>query len=174
MSSSRKIYVLAPGRQKVPRSPPPSSPAATAVMKANRARNTRPEVALRRALWALGTRGYRLSPRYVPGRPDITFAGDRLAVFVHGCFWHRHGCEKAGRELPKSNRKYWEIKFQLNVDRDERKVRTLENLGWRVLTVWECEIERAVETVARKVGAERTIPHVSMLSKDQTRRLAGL
>ncbi len=157
----------------MPRSPPPSSPTATAVMKANRARNTGPELALRRALWALGARGYRVSPRHVPGRPDITFAGNRLAVFVHGCFWHRHGCEKGGEDLPKSNREYWETKFQLNVERDERKVRTLENLGWRVLTVWECEIERAVETVARMVDAERTMPNVSMESKNQSRRSAG-
>jgi DNA mismatch endonuclease, patch repair protein len=158
---------------KVPRPPPPSSPAATAVMKANRARNTGPEVALRRALWATGARGYRLSPRHLPGRPDITFSGGRLAVFVHGCFWHRHGCAKAGRELPKSNRKYWEIKFRLNVERDQRKVQKLEGLGWRVLTVWECEIERDAEEVARKVDAERTITHVPMGSKDQSAKSTG-
>lgn len=162
-----------PGSPKVPRSPPPSSPAATAVMKANRARNTGPEVALRRALRELGSRGYRLSPRYVPGRPDITFAGNGLAVFVHGCFWHRHGCKKAGRELPKSHRKYWGTKFKLNVERDDRKVKSLEALGWQVLTVWECEIERDVRAVALKVEAKRAMTHVSMRSKERSRRLAN-
>ena len=95
-----------------------------------------------------------------------------MAVFVHGCFWHRHGCDKGGRELPKSNRKYWETKFKLNVERDERKVRALEALGWRVLTVWECEIERDVRAVAQNVEAKRATTHVSMRSKEQSRRPA--
>lgn len=154
---------------KVPRPPPPSSATVTAVMKANRARDTGPEIALRRSLRSLGERAYRLAPKHVPGRPDITFMGDRLAVFVHGCFWHRHGCERASRELPKSNREYWQTKFRLNVERDERKVRNLESLGWHVLTVWECEIEQDSNAVARKVQAVRAIAQSSAGSKDQSR-----
>jgi DNA mismatch endonuclease (patch repair protein) len=154
---------------KVPRAPPPSSGSVTAVMRANRARDTGPELALRRSLWALGARGYRLAPKNVPGRPDVTYAGDRLAIFVHGCFWHRHGCAKAGKDLPKSNRVYWKTKFQLNVERDDRKVRTLESRGWRVLTVWECEIERDPEATALRVETERAITRLSMGSKDQSR-----
>ena len=160
------------GRVKVPRPPPPSSTAVTAVMRANKARDTGPELGLRRAMWALGTRGYRLAPRGVPGRPDIAFMADRLAVFVHGCFWHRHGCEKASTELPRSNRGYWETKFQLNVERDVRKVGVLERGGWRVLTVWECEIEQDPGAIARRVAAERAMSRDSLRSKDPSRRSA--
>jgi len=152
---------------KVPRPPPPSSVAVSAVMKANRARDTGPEVALRRALWVLGERGYRLAPKRVLGRPDITYMSDRLAVFVHGCFWHRHGCKNASQALPKSNRPYWEVKFKLNVERDARKARDLESLGWRVVTVWECEIERDADAAARKVKAERTISRLPLGVKSQ-------
>lgn len=97
---------------KVPRSPPPSSIAVTAVMKANKARDTAPERALRKSLWALGARGYRLSPREVAGRPDVAYVRYKFAVFVHGCFWHRHGCDKASRELPVSNRKGRRTRFR--------------------------------------------------------------
>lgn len=154
---------------KVPRAPPPSSGAVTVVMRANRARDTGPELLLRRSLWALGARGYRLSPTRIPGRPDVTYIGERLAVFVHGCFWHRHGCERATRELPKSNRRYWETKFQLNVERDQRKVRTLEALRWRVMTMWECAILRNPADADCKVMAEKRILRVSLESKKQSR-----
>ena len=115
----------------------------------------------------MGERGFRLAPRRVPGRPDITFASDHLAVFVHGCFWHRHGCKNASQALPKSNRAYWEVKFQLNVERDARKARVLETLGWNVVTVWECEIGRDAEAAARKVKAERAISRLSSGVKSQ-------
>lgn len=90
-------------------------------------------------------------------------------MFVHGCFWHRHGCERATRELPKSNRRYWETKFQLNVERDQRKVRTLEALRWRVMTMWECAILRNPADAASKVMAEKRILRVSLESKKQSR-----
>lgn len=125
---------------KVPRAPPASSRHATAVMKANRGKNTGPELALRRALRGRGIRGYRLSPRMIPGRPDVTFIGQRVAVFVHGCFWHQHGCTASGTQLPRSNRGYWELKFRLNRERDARKEERLRDLGWQVITLWECEI----------------------------------
>jgi len=135
---------------KVPRPPPASSPAVTAVMKANRARNTGPELALRKSLRDAGIRGYRLSPPGIPGRPDITFPRLRLAAFVHGCFWHQHGCRTASHR-PKTNISYWNLKFALNRTRDAKKIASLQNSGWRVLTFWECEINRDAAQCARRV-----------------------
>lgn len=107
------------------------------VMSRVRGRDTKPEVALRRALHAAGLR-YRLQARELPGRPDIVFRPARLAIFVHGCFWHRHpGCTHA--RTPKSRLDFWEPKLAGNVERDRRHAEQLEAAGWRVMIVWECE-----------------------------------
>ncbi|HVI99626.1 MAG TPA: very short patch repair endonuclease [Sphingomonas sp.] len=107
------------------------------VMSRVRGRDTKPEMRLRRALHAAGVR-YRLQARELPGRPDIVFRRARLAIFVHGCFWHRHrGCEHA--RMPKSRIEFWEAKFAANVKRDTRQVDELEAAGWTVMTLWECE-----------------------------------
>jgi DNA mismatch endonuclease (patch repair protein) len=99
-------------------------------------RNTDPERVVRRALRTAGF-GYRLHRRDLPGTPDVAMIGRRVAVFVHGCYWHRHeGCRNA--TLPKSNVAFWEAKLARNVERDRRKADELRRLGWRVLTVWEC------------------------------------
>jgi len=110
-------------------------------MSANRARNTSPELTLRKALWRLGYRGYRLHPKNIPGRPDIAFISRRVAVFVMGCFWHR--CPKCNYKLPKTNRKFWKQKFDRNVERDKRKQTDLRRLGWKVLFVWECDLNKS-------------------------------
>lgn len=100
-------------------------------------KDTRPERLVRSALHAKGHR-FRLQARDLPGRPDIVFRGDRLAIFVHGCFWHRHeGCAHC-RE-PKSRLDFWREKFAANVERDRRAVASLEANGWSVETIWECE-----------------------------------
>lgn len=92
---------------------------------------------LRRALHAAGLR-YRLQAKELPGRPDIVFRRAKLAVFVHGCFWHRHsGCAHA--RLPKSRVEFWTHKLQGNVERDARQIAELEADGWTVMTLWECE-----------------------------------
>jgi DNA mismatch endonuclease (patch repair protein) len=110
----------------------------SAIMARIRARDTKPEIALRRALRSRGI-GYRLVAKDLPGRPDVVFRGARLAVFVHGCFWHRHpGCRKA--TTPKSSVEFWQAKFQRNAARDVRNVRDLEAMGWAVGIVWECEV----------------------------------
>jgi DNA mismatch endonuclease, patch repair protein len=140
---------------KVPRPPPPSSSGVTAVMKANRARDTEPELALRRALAARGITGYRTNVRDLPGRPDIAFTRYRLAIFVNGCFWHQHDCDAVRSIPPKSNPEYWATKFELNRQRDERKVRELESMGWHVLTLWECEISRDSKSCASRVANSR-------------------
>ena len=136
---------------KVPRPPPPSSPAATSVMKANRPFGTRPEIVLRTKLVELGVRGYRMHSANLPGRPDVAFGSSRLAVFVHGCFWHRHGCRAASRRLPHSNRAYWKVKFRLNRERDSRKIAALRASGWKVLVVWECELKEDPDLCASRV-----------------------
>lgn len=99
--------------------------------------HTTPEVRVRRAAHKLGLR-FRLHRRDLPGKPDLVFPKYRVALFVHGCFWHRHrGCPKAS--TPKTRLAYWQDKFDSNVMRDKRAVDELNQLGWKVVTVWECE-----------------------------------
>lgn len=102
-------------------------------------RHTAPEIAVRRAAHRLGLR-FRLHRRNLPGSPDLVFAKHRLAVFVHGCFWHRHrGCPNAA--MPKTRPEFWQRKFEGNVARDARSCAELRRLGWRTLIIWECEAE---------------------------------
>jgi DNA mismatch endonuclease (patch repair protein) len=102
-----------------------------------RGKDTAPERLVRGALHARGHR-FRLHASDLPGRPDIVFRGDRLAVFVHGCFWHRHpGCPHC--RMPKSRLDFWMPKFEANVARDEIAAKRLSEAGWRVETIWECE-----------------------------------
>jgi DNA mismatch endonuclease Vsr len=121
-------------------------------MAAIRGRDTGPELRVRRLLHALGYR-YRLQRRDLPGRPDIVFPGRRKAIFVHGCFWHRHGCRNS--VLPKARAEWWAQKLGRNVERDRVAVAALEALGWSVLTVWECEAKdepRVSDSVQRFLG----------------------
>lgn len=108
-------------------------------MRAVKSDNTKPEIALRKALFAIGYR-YRLNVKTLPGKPDIVFAKYRTAIFVHGCFWHGHQC-KRGKRVPKTNRAYWTEKIARNKARDRKNVAALRKLGWRVVTVWECKIK---------------------------------
>lgn len=109
----------------------------SAIMSRIRGKNTKPELAVRRAAHGLGYR-YRLHRRDLPGSPDLVFAGRRKVVFVHGCYWHRHeGCRLAYE--PKSNEEFWKAKFAENVSRDQRVNQQLGELGWGILTVWGCE-----------------------------------
>lgn len=104
-------------------------------------RDTVPELAVRRAAHRMGLR-FRLHRKELPGRPDLVFAKHQLAVFVHGCFWHRHaGC--ANCTMPKTRPEFWQRKFWGNVERDQRACEELERLGWRTLIIWECEAEDA-------------------------------
>lgn len=115
-----------------------------------RARNTAPELAIRAALRALGHTGYRLHYAKATGRPDIAFVGRRVAVFVHGCFWH--GCPHCALRRPKSNSAFWNAKLDANKARDARKVRQLRKAGWKVLTVWECRVMKNPEVEADRVA----------------------
>nr|WP_281040923.1 DNA mismatch endonuclease Vsr [Mesorhizobium sp. Pch-S] len=115
----------------------PIAPARSALMAKVGPRDTKPEMIVRRILHALGRR-FRLHRRDLPGTPDIVLPAARKAIFVHGCFWHRHeGCPKA--TIPKTRVDFWLDKFARNIERDRRKEHELRDAGWDVLTVWECE-----------------------------------
>lgn len=121
-------------------------------MRAVRRSGTEPELAVRAALRRLGI-SYRCNVSSLPGSPDVANKSKRFAIFVHGCFWHRHaGCPRA--TMPKSNREFWEKKFVRNVARDEAKVDALTALGYRVLIIWECEarqLDHLMHLIARRM-----------------------
>lgn len=108
------------------------------VMRAVKSRDTGPETTLRKKLFALGYR-YRINVRDLPGKPDIVLPRHRTVIFVHGCFWHGHACKRGARQ-PKQNAQYWAEKIARNQARDKKNAAALKALGWRVITVWECEI----------------------------------
>lgn len=117
------------------------------IMGRVRSKNTRPEIAVRRLLHGMGYR-FRLHRSDLPGKPDIVFPGRRVAVFVHGCFWHRHaGCPST--RTPKSRVSFWTDKFNNNTRRDRAARRALRSAGWRVLVVWECQIANVERLVCR-------------------------
>lgn len=116
-----------------------------------RSKDSKPELVVRKAVHSLGCR-YRLHRRDLPGTPDLVFAGRHKLIFVHGCFWHRHGdpsCKLA--RLPKSRLDFWEPKLRANVERDDRAIEELLKRGWEVLIIWECETvpTRRTELVTR-------------------------
>jgi DNA mismatch endonuclease (patch repair protein) len=117
-------------------------------MRRIRSRDTKPESELRRLVWGLGYR-YRKNRRDVIGQPDIAFIGRKRAIFLHGCFWHRHDCA-SGRRAPKSRNSFWNAKFEKNVERDTRVKHEMKAGGWRTLVIWECELHDH-EKVARRI-----------------------
>jgi len=118
-------------------------------MQANRARDTGPERRLRSALRTAGLGGYRLNWRKAPGRPDIAYPGRKIAIFVHGCFWHH--CPRCHPYLPKAHPEFWARKFELNRERDERKRTVLEVAGWSVVEAWECDVKAAPDRIVAEV-----------------------
>lgn len=119
------------------------------IMQAVRTKHTGPEKAVRRALFAAGYR-FRLHRRDLPGSPDIVFPGRQKAIFVHGCFWHGHDCRKGWP--PKSRTEYWGPKLDSNRTRDTRNLKLLNDLGWRVEVVWQCELT-SLESVMERLIA---------------------
>ena len=114
------------------------------VMVANKSKDTKPEVAVRRLLHALGYR-FRIHRKDLPGKPDIVLPRYRTVIFVHGCFWHHHeGCKAAS--MPESNAEFWQEKFRRNRERDARVQAELESMGWKVITIWECEVKAVLSS----------------------------
>lgn len=132
-------------------------------MRLVRARDTKPELIVRRALHAAGLR-FRLHAKDLPGKPDIILRRRRTVIFVHGCFWHRHpgpDCRRA--RLPKTRREFWESKLNGNRSRDETVRARLEKKGWRVIEIWECQLDQdhlaeLVNVVRSAGGASATPP----------------
>ena len=124
------------------------------IMARVRSTDTRPEMLVRKLVYALGYR-YRLHAKELPGRPDIVFRKRGKVIFVHGCFWHRHtGCSLA--RLPKSRLDFWLPKLDGNKKRDEKNKRALQREGWKVMTIWECQLkkpERLDERIRRFLDA---------------------
>lgn len=121
------------------------------IMSLIRGRDTTPELIVRRALHGLGYR-YRLHRRDLPGTPDLVFPRLGKVIFVHGCFWHRHGC-RTGRSTPATRAEFWAAKFEGNRLRDRRTLYALRRAGWQVAVVWECRLKKRhlPQTVRRLV-----------------------
>jgi len=109
-------------------------------MRANRPANTKPELLVRSMLHRLGYR-YRVNMSSLPGRPDIVFSARKRAIFIHGCFWHAHGCSRS--RTPRTRQDYWLPKLEATQVRDARNTKALEGLGWQTLTLWECQLDDA-------------------------------
>lgn len=120
-------------------------------MQGNRGRDTGPELILRRALVRRGLLGYRINWNSPCGKIDIAFVDRRIAILVHGCFWHR--CPRCRPSLPKAHKNFWREKFSQNRRRDRRMERKLKAAGWRVLVAWECEIEQDLASLVERVAA---------------------
>jgi len=123
----------------------------SANMRAIRSKGMKPELILRQLVHRLGYR-FRLHARDLPGKPDLVFRSRQKAIFMHGCFWHQHArrsCKLS--HIPKSNLDYWQSKLERNVLRDRKQRRALRRLGWDVLVIWECEVEKP--SVERQIKA---------------------
>ena len=126
-----------------PRRPKESYPSLRSwTMAQIQSKNTKPEIAVRKAAHALGLR-FRIHAAGLPGTPDLVFPRWRTALFVHGCFWHQHRCERA--RLPKTNADYWTKKLQRNVQRDKAARGLLKRSGWRSAVIWECQAKDAAK-----------------------------
>ena len=117
-------------------------------MRSNKGKDTGPELILRKALRENGLSGYRIQWK-VSGRPDIAYPGRRIAIFVNGCFWHR--CPRCNTPIPKTNTEYWTDKFERNVSRDRRNYKALEDGGWTVMVIWECEVRKSLPEVVERI-----------------------
>ena len=113
-----------------------------------RSKNTKPELIFRKKLHSLGYR-YSLHKKELPGKPDLYLKKYNLAIFIHGCFWHQHGCRYS--VIPKSNKKYWELKLKNNTLRDENNLKELKHLGIKYEIIWECRIKKHLEKEITKV-----------------------
>lgn len=119
-----------------------------------RSANTKPELEVRRLIHGMGYR-YRLRSKDVPGRPDLVFRRCKKVIFVHGCFWHQHGCQQY--RMPKSRLKFWLPKLEQNVARDKKVLKDLKESGWKALIIWECQLKSKgkVQDSARRFLEEK-------------------
>jgi DNA mismatch endonuclease (patch repair protein) len=123
------------------------------VMSKIKGKNTKPELLLRSQLFKQGFR-FRIHRKDLPGKPDIVLPKYKTVIFVHGCFWHYHKDCKEGR-IPSTNSTFWKNKLQGNVAKDKAHLKELEKMGWQVITIWECEIERDITDVVKRLNLIR-------------------
>jgi DNA mismatch endonuclease (patch repair protein) len=131
------------------RAPIPKEKLTSEIMSRIRAKNTKPELLLRKALRRIGLKQFKLHDKKLPGRADISFPKNKLAIFVNGCYWHR--CPKCKPAMPKTHIKFWGDKFKRNKVRDKKKILLLSKLGWESVVVWECEIKKNISKVTLKI-----------------------
>ena len=115
-----------------------------------RSKDTSIELKVRKYLFSLGYR-YRVNYKELPGKPDIVFTKKKIAIFIHGCYWHGHNCNSRYAHISKSNTNYWNTKIQRNQERDKRNIEQLEKDGWKVIVLWECEIKENFEELVQKL-----------------------
>jgi DNA mismatch endonuclease (patch repair protein) len=139
-------------------------------MRRVKGKDTAPELVVRRLIWGLGGR-YRLHRADLAGKPDIVLPGRRLAVFVHGCFWHGHDCARGAR-VPKANRDYWLGKVGRNRVRDAASREALAAAGWRVETIWECELKDRAALETRVCALLKASPPLSPATAKRRREAA--
>ena len=120
----------------------------SAIMSRVRSKDTKPEMEVRGALHRSGFR-FRLHRSDLPGKPDLVFPRHGLALFVHGCFWHRHGCKRT--TMPATNSAFWSEKFRRTVERDRKALNDLEELGWDTTVIWECQLEAGINLLLKKL-----------------------
>jgi len=122
------------------------------VMSKIRSKNTKPEMTLRKALFVKGFR-YRINYKELPGKPDIVFPKYKIAIFVHGCFWHGHDIGCIDSHIPKTNTSFWIEKITKNKERDKKNIAQILSMGWNVLVVWDCEIQQKnnIELIIEKI-----------------------
>lgn len=136
------------------------------MMAAVKGKDTKPEMYVRRCLFAKGFR-FRLHPANLPGRPDIVLPRFRMAVLVNGCFWHGHSCPRGRR--PSSNADFWNSKIDANIARDRRNVALLRDAGWRVMVIWECTAKRAADILLRRLLVWRRLQDARRASTERAR-----
>ena len=151
------------------------------MMSSVRSKNTKLETEIRHRLFAMGFR-YRLHGKNLPGTPDMVFPKYRAVLFVHGCFWHHHGCHLSG--LPGTRRSWWKKKLEGNKKRDSEVISELEALSWRILVIWECSfrkpkldrakaLDRIVERVANFLKSEMMLLEIPRVSRDRKSGKSG-
>ena len=138
-------------------------------MSAIRAEGMKPEMVVRKMVYRMGYR-YRLHQHHLPGRPDLVFSSRKKVIFVHGCFWHQHDLRTCKIvRLPKSNTSYWIPKLKTNAERDSQHYRSLKELGWAVLVIWECEIAdmKSIERRVRRFLGDKQMVGLHHTSHDR-------
>ena len=135
------------------------------IMASIHSKNTKPEMMVRRYLFACGFR-YRVNYRRLPGTPDIVLRKYRTCIFVNGCFWHGHeGCDKY--RLPKTNVEFWRHKIERNKQRDIEVQHQLAKMGWHVMTVWECQLDTKEKREQTLMAIEYTLNHIFLLDRER-------